>query len=404
MSSLILVNLAMILTDFRAWFSERGFVPASVAPNSMPPVSMTGNVFGLPFEFHVPFLDSIAPHAGDYFPRINLLSGVTDDRITLAFYLIVMAAAFLSALGLWTRLSSIVMAIGIVSLHHRNGFILHGGDTVLRIGALYIAIAPSGKACSLDRLIGLWKGRIQPGPVRVSLWVQRVLAYNTALIYFTTFWHKYGFGTHWRDLTATWYPARLHEFDRFPVPSFFNSLPFVRITTFGTLATELALGTLVFYRPLRKWVLMAGVLMHGYIDYSMNIPLFSFLMVTLYLSFYEGVEIEEWARRLGQRFGRFKATVYLPQRMRFKPEAAFAIDSADPLGLVDFEPGTSPAWEATAKGKPVKPFRASLSRSVGAWPIGAVPYLWKRLLTNSLESSPEQSLEAARPKKDKIRR
>ncbi len=388
MSSLIFVNLAMILTDFGAWFSEKGFIPESAGKTYLPNPEVS--LWNGRFHFHVPFL-------GDSLPRINFLSGVTDDRVTLAFYLVLMAATLLCAFGLWTRVTSILMALGVVTLQHRNGLILHGGDTVMRIGALYIAMAPSGAACSLDRLIGLWKGRIQPGPVRVSVWVQRVIAYNTALIYLTTFWHKFGFGSHWRDLTATWYPARLHEFDRFPVPGFVNQFPVVYLTTFGTLAIELALGTLVFYRPLRKWVLLGGVGMHAYIDYSMNIPLFSYLMVCLYISFYDGTEIEAWSKRFGSRwFGRSRATVHVPQRMALTTASAATLDAVDPLGLVDYVVGKTPTWEASVGRKPANPFRASWVRSIGAWPIGLIPALWKRMLMRSLESTPES--QPSRPR------
>ena len=80
--------------------------------------------------------------------------------------------------------------------------------------------------------------------------------------------------------TATWYPVRLAEFYRFPVPSFLNDLPIVYLTTYGTLIVEFSLATAVFFRPLRKYVLLAGVLLHGFIEYSMNIPFFSFLMIS----------------------------------------------------------------------------------------------------------------------------
>jgi hypothetical protein len=392
MSSLIFVNLCMIVIDFDAWFTERGFVPAATGQRYLGRIPVAGHFFTVPFDLHFSI------------PRVNLLAGVTDSGLTLALYVALMVATLLCAFGLWTRLTSILMAIGLVTLHHRNGLILHGGDSVMRISALYIAIAPSGAACSLDRIIRLYKGKVTPGPVLVSIWPQRLIAYNTALIYFTTFWHKFGANTHWRDMTATWYPARLHEFDRFPVPSFLNQLPMVYVATFGTLAVELALGTFVFYRPLRKWVLLAGVGLHAYIDYSMNIPLFSYLMVAMYISFYDGEEVEEWARRFGTRFARRRATVFLPAKMRLAPAPAAAIESMDPLELVEYVPGTAPAWEAKVGERRVDPFRASLARSIGAWPIALVPTLWKRLLMKGLESEPEPSVEPENSQRAKIKR
>lgn len=379
MASLTFINLAMISVDFNAWFSEKGFTPQSVTSRYQGPLPLNFNIFGIPV--YKPEIN---------IPRINLLSSVYDDRITLLFYIGVMVVALLTALGLWTRISSILLAIGIVSLHHRNSIILHGGDTVIRIGCLYMALAPSGAVCSLDRIIGIWKGKISREPVRVSLWSQKLLRYNVALIYFTTFWHKFGFGSHWRDMTATWYPARLNEFKKFPVPGFVNELPFVYFTTATTLATELALGTLVFYRPLRKYVLLAGLLMHGFIEYSMNIPLFSFLMASTYLCFFDGEEIEAWAKKMGGRFLKLRADIFVPAGMRLKPAPAEALQAMDPMGLVSYSTGNRSEWSAESNGKAVKPFRASLLRSLGAWPIGVVPYLWKRLLSGAIEPKPEE--------------
>jgi hypothetical protein len=121
----------------------------------------------------------------------------------------------------------------------------------------------------------------------------------------------------------------------------------------------------------------------------MNIPLFSFLMATTYISFFEGVEVESWAKKLGERLSRFRATIFLPVGKRFNESAANAIAATDPLGLVTYEEGDA-TWRAVSGGKEVKPFRASLARSVGAWIIGTVPYLWKRLLTGALEDAPDE--------------
>src|SRR5690349_10323513 len=109
MSSLIFINLCMILIDFDAWFGEKGFVPNWVgkAYQGAIPIRVWS---GTPLEF--------TTHG--FFPRIDFFSYVFDDRIALALYLLIMLAALLSALGLWSRVSTIAMAVGIVSLHHRN--------------------------------------------------------------------------------------------------------------------------------------------------------------------------------------------------------------------------------------------------------------------------------------------
>jgi len=278
MGGLIFINFCMISWVFGDFFSEKGYSPGWLGS-----VAMNKDVF-------------LVQDQSIHYPRIDLLYSVTDYRVLVAFNIFVIIAALLTSLGLFTRISSICLAIGVVTFHHRNTSILHGGDTVIRISALYMAIAPSGAAFSLDRFIALRKGLAPAIPPEVSLWPQRLVAYNCSLIYFTTTWAKW-FGHLWKGGSATWYPARLHEFDRFPVPDFMNNFPMVYITTYGTLAVEFALATLVWFKPLRKWVLLSGLLLHGYIEYSMNIPLFAWLMSTLYLSYYEGDEVAGWFDR-----------------------------------------------------------------------------------------------------------
>ena len=321
---LALLNFLMILPFFDDWFTERGYVPLSMMRRWLPPVdrhfTWFGHVYKLPFDV----------------PRFTLLGNVTDSRITFAFYLLAILAALLTMVGFWSRLSSIVLAVCVVSLQHRNPIILHGGDSVLRISVLYLALAPSGAACSFDRLIGLWKGRLAAGPALVSLWPQRLVQVNMALIYFTTVWLKWG-GHLWRNGTATWYPARLGEFERFWYPPFMRNMPAVYIGTYGTLIVELSLATLVFAKPFRRWVLLAGLVMHGYIDYTMNIPLFSFLMVSLYVSFYSGEEISDWGKRVGTRLSRFRTTVQLPKSFG-QGGASRSIAAADFLGIIEIEP------------------------------------------------------------------
>ena len=285
MGGLIFINFSMISVYFHDWFAENGYYPSWMGA-----LTIDKNV-------------SLVHDGTIHVPRINLLYGVTNYNLLLAFNVVVIIAALLTCLGLFTRAATIVLAIGVISLHHRNSSILHGGDTVIRIMAMYMAIAPSGAAFSLDRLMAVRRGLAPAIPPMVSLWPQRLIAYNCSLIYFTSTWDKW-FGMLWKSGAATWYPARLHEFDRFPVPAFFNQFPMVYFTTYGTLAVEFALATLVWFKPLRKWVLLSGLMLHGYIDYSMNIPLFGYLMVAMYVVFYEGEEIVDWWDRVKARLAK----------------------------------------------------------------------------------------------------
>lgn len=360
--TLAFINFAMIAVDFDAWFGERGYVPSRIGDRAV----------------------------GDLV-RINFLYGVADDRITIAFYVLTMIAAVLTAFGLWSRVSSVVLAVGVITLHHRNILILHGGDTLLRMCCIYVALSPSGAACSVDRLVRLWKGKEVGAPALVSLWPQRLVEYNIALLYFTSVWNK-SFGSAWKGGYATYYPLNLHEFDRFWVPDFLQRQPFLMLTTYGTLAVELAMATLVFYKPARRWVILSALGLHAFIEYSMNIPLFEWVMVSTFIAFYEGEEITAWAKRMGQRLKRCAVTVFLPQGTGLHPERGAALKATDAFGLVTYDTGREPTWSAqTANGKPRAPLWASWSRSLGAWPLTIVPGTWRRILFGAIEENPVQN-------------
>lgn len=368
MASLITISLIMLSLDWDAWYSEKGYVPVIIAQRFISWREPVG--FGTSWTL----------------PRIGLLNGVTDPRVGIAIFAGTIIAGLLTALGLWTRASSILFALGLVSIQHRNAAILHGGDTIMRVSALYLAIGPSGAACSLDRLIGIWKGRLTQAPVLVSMWPQRLISYNVALLYLTTTWLKWGGGM-WRNGTATYYPARLAEFYRFPVPHWFNDFPMVYVTTYGTLITEFALGTLVFFKPLRKYVLICGVLMHLHIELSMNIPLFSYLMVSTYVCFYDGEEVTGWARHLGKRLKRWHIVVFQPRATGLSTSGAAFLEAIDPLDLVKYECGTKDVWSAeTIDGQQLEVHRAILKRSIGSWIFGWIPGIWDKILPKTIES------------------
>ena len=280
-------SLLILIPDWADWFGAYGFTPEFLSNIWLPREKL----------------------AGIEVPRLQLLAGISNPIANFAFFILTMVAALFTTLGLWSKASSIALAIGVVSIHHRNPMILHGGDVVMRVMVLYIALAPSGLAYSLDS----WRARkralaseaseevpTETVPI-VPLWTQRLIAYNTSLVYLTTVWLKWG-GDLWRNGMATYYPNRLQEFERFPIPEFLKNSPFVQITTWGTLLVEFGMVSLVYYRPLRKYCLLGGIMMHMFIEYSMNIPVFSFLMICSYLSFYDGEETRAFVDRVRARF------------------------------------------------------------------------------------------------------
>jgi len=287
------VNLLLLLPVFNSFFTENGLFPTWMAERWT-----------------------------EGAPRLNLLAGVTDPTVTTVVFVLVGAASILTMLGLFTRAATIALFVGVVTIHHRSPDILHSGDTLLRQWLFLLMIAPAGASLSLDRLIRVRKGLEGAIPPLVSLWPQRLIQIQLAIVYFTTVWHKW-FGDTWRDGTASYYAFHLHEFDRFPLPAFIQQPWFVVCATYGTLIIELALATLVFSKPLRKWVLLSGIFLHAYIEYSMNIPMFEWVIVAGFISHYSGDEVSAWAHRMADRYPSLRSRFFpVPDSARASEQSA----------------------------------------------------------------------------------
>jgi hypothetical protein len=259
---LVLANQLLLLPDVMTWFSDRGALSFATAPR----VS-GGSGLNL-FRF--------LPHG--------------DTMVWTVLILSCLSAISLAA-GFFTRTSAVLTFLFFVTLDHRNPLILNSGDTLLRLGTFFVMWSHAGRALSVDE----WRRRKrgEKSAAAYPPWAMRLLQVQFSFVYFYAFIWKVS-GTMWMSGTAVYYTSRLIEFWRFPVPYVFEHLWTIKLWTWGTLLIECALGTLIWIKELRYPVLLAGILLHLGIDYSMNIPLFGFIMVSAYVTFVEPADLERW--------------------------------------------------------------------------------------------------------------
>lgn len=226
------------------------------------------------------------------------LSTLSNTQMMVAFYALLVVAVT-TTLGLYTRISSILLFLGMMFFHNRNPLILNSGDTLLRLVLLYLAISGCGKAYSLDNWLRAKRNSLTSAtPTLVSLFPQRLIQIQIALIYFAAIWHK-AQGPLWREGTVTWYVSRIEELNRFPLPDLLMSEWAAHLTTWGTLGVQLCLCTLVWFKPYRNWVLLLGVMLHLGIEYKLNIPFFGLITVSCYIAFFSAEEIKHFLSRMG---------------------------------------------------------------------------------------------------------
>jgi hypothetical protein len=196
----------------------------------------------------------------------------TDSWLTL-LYLVFIVASIALTLGIFSRVSSFIVYLGLTSLAHRNPLILNSGDTFLRVCSFWLIFTPSGARFSISSF-----RFAPPEPVTIEAWGLRILQIQFMIVYAMTFLSKLQ-GSEWLDGTAVGTALSLHEFARFPVPNFVF-LPWMNhLLTWGSLLIEASLGFLIWLKPLRLWIIFAALALHLGIDYAMNIPLFEWIMI-----------------------------------------------------------------------------------------------------------------------------
>ena len=228
--------------------------------------------------------------------RLNLFTVMPqNDAWIAAFFWIFLGFAILLTVGLWTRLSSIVVFLCLASIQQRNLYILHGGDVFLRVTGFFLMFAPAGAALSIDRLIRVRRKKEGAEIEPRAPWAQRMIQFELALLYFASFLWKIK-GEPWLNGTALFYVFHIHSLQRFPLPGWTQQLWILKLMTWYTLVLEFSLGILIWFRPFRYPLLLLGLLFHLSIEYSLNIPMFEWDVLTAYVLFIDPADLQRMGR------------------------------------------------------------------------------------------------------------
>lgn len=236
-------------------------------------------------------------------PIINLLSLLPPgDGWLIAFFALFALACLCMTLGLFSRVSSVIVYLGLVSFLHRNIFVHHGGIHLMCIAAFWLMFAPIGAALSLDRLWFKSKSASKT-PQNCSMWALKAYQFQFVLIYWQASVSKLA-SPSWWDGTAMYYVFRHIEFARFPVPFVPDNMFFLKLCTWSSILAEFLGWTLIWFKETRYFVLAVLLALHLGIEYAMNIPLFEHIMIASLVAFIPAEDAEKFVAWIKERLGK----------------------------------------------------------------------------------------------------
>lgn len=249
--------------------------------------------YGLGSMALVPLEDSLNFYSN---VRINIFKWLSPTEFSGWFVLISYIVTSVGVMiGFKTRISTIICFILMVSLQNRNYSILNSGDTLMRCMLFLMIFAPTHVKYSVDAWLMDKKGT--PYRPTISILTLRLMQLQFSLVYLATTLFKLK-GYDWVDGTAVYYTSRLVNFQRVVLPIVFDFPSLVKFATWSALFIEFAMGTLVWVKELRVWVLLSGVILHLFIEVSMSIGFFEWVMIAGYLLFLEPKEVFWFKDRL----------------------------------------------------------------------------------------------------------
>jgi predicted DCC family thiol-disulfide oxidoreductase YuxK len=277
-------SLFVIGLDLHAYLGSRGWTDATTAYNAMPP-------YGWSLWFLVP------------------------DSLLRVAWVVALGVFAMMTVGLFSRTSSVLAWIVIVSTVRRIPIALFGFDQILSTLALYVAVSgASGQAVSLDRFFRRWRearrnaAMVRPKGARVVSPTSpgkpeptvganiglRLIQLHLAFIYGMAGLAKLQ-GPSWWTGMALWGTMTAGEFAWFDFTWLAAWPVILNVMTHGSLALEIVYPALVWFRSTRPLMIAGAVLLHlGIAAMSPGLAEFGVGMIVANLAFVSG----GWLRSL----------------------------------------------------------------------------------------------------------
>lgn len=233
--------------------------------------------------------------------------------LAAVIFLLTGLAALGFALGYRTRLSNLVLWMGLVSIHNRNPAVLDMGDSLLVMGLFWSLFLPVGACWSLDSL-----GRGAPAEKSVANLATFALIFQLGLVYFCTGVQKNG--PDWLESFTAVYVAIANPIHSGFLAEFWMAVmaahPWICYLSTGLVLIWEYLLIFALFSPWRRAALASVVLFHLGLLTTMFLNLIPLINIALVLGclppgFWERPAAAVFSTRLDRLWGVPAQTVTL---------------------------------------------------------------------------------------------
>jgi hypothetical protein len=218
-------------------------------------------------------------------PSIGKLALVLGDRgvasTTTVYAVFGLYGASLLGLviGYRTKLFAVLAWLGHAVTLNSGFFSLYGVDTMMHILFFYLVFSPAGARWSVDAYLV----RVSPAPSSCARIAQRLIQLHLCIIYVNTGVAK-AQGEQWWNGEAIWRTVMQPQFNAFDLSWLAAHPALAMVIGWSVLVVELGYTVFIWIPATRRPALAAAVVMHAGIAVTMQLWLFSLVMIAFNLA------------------------------------------------------------------------------------------------------------------------
>ena len=215
----------------------------------------------------------------------SYLHWISDPTTLWIVHSIALIILFMFAIGLFTRVTSVLSLLIAISYCNRATGLLFGLDQINVFLVLYLSIAPSGAAFSIDRMISKMRGRA--GELKKSVTANiatRLIQTHMCVVYLFAGAGKL-LGETWWNGEAIWISVANYEYQSMDLTWLVHFPWIVNALTHLTVLFELSYIALIWPKATRPLVLLTAVMLHLGIAFGMGMMTFGLIMIIANLAF-----------------------------------------------------------------------------------------------------------------------
>ncbi|MEK6239642.1 MAG: HTTM domain-containing protein [Planctomycetales bacterium] len=220
---------------------------------------------------------------------------IESPAVLWTTHVLALAVFLMFALGLCTRVTSVLSLIAALSYVHRVPGATFGLDQINILLTMYLMVGPCGACYSLDRWLARRRGRKEPDDepkigANVSI---RLIQFHFCVIYFFAGISKLS-GETWWDGTAIWMAVSNAEYQTINMYWMAWHPVVVDLLTTITVVWEIFFCVLIWNRLTRPLVLVGAIALHLGIGLCMGMMTFALIMLVGCMSFVPPRMIRSW--------------------------------------------------------------------------------------------------------------